>query len=211
VKNQFRHFTNLGWERLWNRLGETPRRGFGGIESHYSEPRRHYHTARHIDECLAEFELIRARASNPVALELAIWLHDIVYDPKAADNEEQSARFAVDCLNNAPPELASLVSQLILTTKHHSPANTPDAPVLIDIDLNILGKPPEKFAEYERQIREEYAWVPLDVFCEKRATILREFLGRERIFRTPLFYERYEIQARENLAQSIADLERQRM
>ena len=40
--------------------------------------------------------------------------------------------------------------------------------MLIDIDLSILGAPPARFAEYEQQIRAEYAWVPGILFRPKR-------------------------------------------
>ena len=37
------------------------------------------------------------------------------------------------------------------------------------IDLAILGAPTARFADYERQIRAEYAWVAPEVFAVKDA------------------------------------------
>ena len=185
-------------------------RSFDDLLTRYSEQRRHYHNALHIDECLRECDLVRAQALDPAALEFAIWFHDVIYDPRASDNEEQSARFAAESLKGARDDLDARVSDLVLTTKTHLPGSIPDAALLIDIDLSILGKPAKRFDEYEAAIREEYSWVSMNVYCEKRAAILQSFLQRDRIFRTPFFFDRYEVQARQNLANSIGKLSKER-
>ena len=56
-----------------------------------------------------------------------------------------------------------------------------DAPLLIDVDLNILGQNEERFWRYETQIRQEYDWVPESLFAVKRAEILERFLNRSRV------------------------------
>jgi predicted metal-dependent HD superfamily phosphohydrolase len=56
----------------------------------YSEPQRHYHTASHISSMLQLFQAQRHLITNPIVLQLAIYFHDWVYDPKAHDNELQS-------------------------------------------------------------------------------------------------------------------------
>jgi predicted metal-dependent HD superfamily phosphohydrolase len=81
-----------------------------------------------------------------------------------------------------------------------------DAALLIDIDLSILAKPAERVAEYEVGIHQEYAWVPMDVYCARRAEILRGFLNRERIYTTNSFHDRCEAIARRNIAKLISDL-----
>jgi predicted metal-dependent HD superfamily phosphohydrolase len=176
------------------------------MERRYSEPHRAYHNARHIDECLREFDFVRGQAMNPTALELAIWFHDVIYDPRALDNEEQSARFAKGCLKKANSALADQVSKLILTTESHRAGSIEDAGLLIDIDLSILGKSDERFAQFEAGIEKEYAWVPREAYREKRAEILGGFLNRERIFATESFHNRYEATARRNIAKLIAEL-----
>jgi predicted metal-dependent HD superfamily phosphohydrolase len=203
------YFNLARWRNLVERasLPSPVDAGYQDLRRRYSEPQRYYHTAQHIDECLREFDSLRVNPSNPVALELAIWFHDAIYDPHATDNEEQSALLAHLSLKDAVPPLGPLVSSLVLATKHHLSGDTPEADLLIDIDLSILGKPPESFAAYESAIRREYSWVPLNLYREKRAAVLRSFLERPRIFATSSFYDLYETSARGNLARSIQVLE----
>jgi predicted metal-dependent HD superfamily phosphohydrolase len=38
-------------------------------------------------------------AINFPAIQLAAWFHDVIYDPRAKDNEEKSAEYAVASLS----------------------------------------------------------------------------------------------------------------
>jgi predicted metal-dependent HD superfamily phosphohydrolase len=180
----------------------------------YSEPHRHYHNGRHIADCLREFDSARELTRDPFAVELAIWFHDAVYDPRAPDNEEKSATLARQCLAEAAAapnaagsalSLADSVERLVLATKHHDSSDT-DARLLVDVDLSILGQLPDRFWRYEEEIRREYEWVPEMTFRQKRAEILERFLKREKIYFTQHFFEKYEEQARLNLSSSIKAL-----
>ncbi len=198
------------WEKLWRVAAKkfTPSEYFHQLVVMYSEPHRRYHNQHHIADCLAEFDHVRSFAVDPTAVELAIWFHDAVYDPRAGDNEERSAELAKHWLKefHADVLLADAVGRLVLATKQHDGSMHGDAPLLVDVDLSILGQPPERFWEYERQIREEYVWVDELVFASKRAEILKGFLARERIYQTDFFFHSLEVQARENLKASVQRL-----
>ena len=174
----------------------------------YSEPHRHYHNLRHVADCLAEFDSLRPLARKPVAVELAIWFHDAVYDSRAPDNEERSAELAKRRIAEAggSAELCAAVAALVLATKAHDASLHPDAPLLVDVDLSILGQPERRFDEYETDIRAEYSWVPGEVFRVKRAEILERFLARARIYSTESVFAKYERQARVNLERSVRRL-----
>jgi predicted metal-dependent HD superfamily phosphohydrolase len=178
------------------------------LVSRYSEPHRHYHNLHHIAECLGEFDSARHLAGDPVALELAIWFHDVVYDPHAPDNEERSAEVAKQHLGQAGGSAALIgsVAAFVLTTKAHESSTHRDASLLIDVDLSILGQQKERFREYEAQIRWEYNWVPESTFAARRAEILERFLARERVYTTEPFFTKYESRARANLQDSIRKL-----
>lgn len=193
---------------MWDALQLPPPAGWHErLLQCYAEPQRHYHTAQHLRECLDEFDGARSLASHAPAVELAIWFHDAVYDPRAQDNEERSAALAEECLCSvgASEETRQWVADLILATKHHLAATT-DQALLIDVDLAILGQPPDRYGEYEAQIQREYAWVPTDVFAGKRAEVLQRFLDRPRVYATESFFDRYEARARENLTRSLKRL-----
>jgi predicted metal-dependent HD superfamily phosphohydrolase len=199
------------WSRLWAAAGAMgdPAPWYAKLTEAYAEPARRYHNQQHIAECLAEFDAARQLAQQPVAAELALWFHDAVYDPKAGDNEEQSAALAKRCLEAAGrADLARTVAILVMATKLHGTDAGPDAALVVDVDLSILGKGEARFAEYETQIRQEYSWVPKLVFKPKRAKILQRFLDRERIYTHEHFVTRYEQSARRNLEDSIRKLKR---
>ena len=193
----------------WNELcrdGINAAEWYERLTNLYSEPHRHYHNGRHIADCLDEFDSVRHLASEPKAVEVAIWFHDAIYDPRAADNEERSAELARKFVRETNIGDESAIIELVLATKHHDGTSHRDATLMVDIDLSILGQSAERFWDYERQIRAEYEWVPEDVFAAKRAEILERFLSRQRIFGTESFFAKCESQARENLRESIRRL-----
>ncbi len=198
------------WILVWRQVNAThdPEPVFDRLVSLYSEPHRHYHNLRHIADCLAEFDLARQLANDPIALELAIWFHDAIYDPHASDNEERSADLAKRHIEEAGGSRALIksVAALVLATRMHQSSTHRDTALMIDVDLSILGQRPERFEEYEAQIRREYDWVPESTFAAKRAEILQRFLARERIFTTEPLFAKFEDQARRNLQRSIQRL-----
>jgi predicted metal-dependent HD superfamily phosphohydrolase len=96
----------------------------------------------HLDECFAKLDEIRPLAEHPAEVDVALWFHDAIYDPRRGDNEAQ--------------------------------------------------------------IRDEYGFVPQADYRRSRTAILERVLSRPTIFSTKAFIERYEQQARANLACSLA-------
>ena len=192
------------WHRMWMALGSPSMHGglFNQLVRAYGEPQRHYHTLQHLRECLAQFEAASMLARRPAEVELALWFHDAVYDPQRKDNEERSAEWARASVLAAgcAPEVAERVAALVMATKAHvAPGDDPDAALLLDIDLAILAAAPARFAEYEKQIRAEYAQVPDADFRAGRARVLEGFLARDRIYVTDAFHDALEGRARSNL------------
>jgi len=198
------------WVALWRKACASGDSSpwYDRLTAAYSEPHRHYHNQQHIAECLGEFDHARHLARQPEAVELAIWFHDVVYEPKAGDNDERSAELAVSCLAQAelPKTFVESVRKLVMVTKHHEAEAGSDDAVMVDVDLSILGQGEKRFAEYEEQIRQEYGWVPAVVFGSKRAEILEKFLARKYIFNTDFFRDKYETSARRNLRATIERL-----
>jgi predicted metal-dependent HD superfamily phosphohydrolase len=206
------HMTDLErWQTLWKKLNGKTRAEevFHLLAAFYFEPHRAYHTLAHIRHCLDEFDRVRHLATSADALETAIWFHDAIYQPGAKNNEENSARLAEQVLfeAEAPTDFIAEVAKLILATKHAVMPDTQDAKLLVDIDLSILGASEEVFNNYEKGIRFEYMRVPWFLYKRKRARLLQSFLKRSHIYLTEAFRRRYEKQARQNLARSVAVLQ----
>ena len=204
------HLDQQRWLQLWSRLGAhgEGRRFFVELAAAYAEPNRQYHTLEHIRECLAEFDGCRALARHPDELEAGLWFHDAVYRPGAPDNEERSADLARPILAQAglSLEVIDRVAALVLITKHVSPPLDNDQQLICDIDLAVLGRNSIVFAEFERRIRQEYAWVPDQVYRRERSAVLNGFLARSSIYFTPRFREHYETRARANITRLLIQL-----
>jgi len=196
------------WRDMWHQFGRSaPDAVFQDLMDRYSEPHRRYHTIQHLDECLAKLCEIKPVALRPREIEFALWFHDAIYDVKRQDNEQRSAERARSTLLDAGLiATAERVHALIMVTRHDAVPKNIDERVLVDVDLSILGANVDRFDEYERQVREEYAWIPGSLFRVKRRKILVRFLERPRIFNTDEFFNKYEAQARANLQRSIERL-----
>lgn len=200
------HALANSWSRTWQALGTPAPAGLmEQLLARYAEPHRRYHSQQHLHECLAHLVPALHLAEHPGEIEIALWFHDAIYELKAQDNEAQSAQWAARELAAAglAPEACERVVALVMATRHAALPPSGDAQLLVDVDLAILGAAPERFAEYERQIREEYAWVPGWIFRRKRRAVLRQFLERDPIYGTAHFRERLEAAARRNLAQAV--------
>ncbi|MEG0343331.1 MAG: metal-dependent hydrolase [Acinetobacter sp.] len=172
----------------------------------YSEPQRYYHTVQHIVECLALFHQIKHQLEDPIAVELAIWFHDAIYDPQATDNEEKSAELMKQqCFQLFETAKIHKVYDWIIATKKHLPATDQDLNYLLDIDLAILGSSKQRFAEYEQQIQQEYAWVEPALYKLKRAEVLKYFLEMKPLYQTEYFRNLLEDKAKLNLANSLEE------
>lgn len=194
------------WDALWLRLGAVPPPdALSQLERQYSQPGRHYHTLAHLDAVLATFDELRHLAPDPDTAELALWLHDVVWEPMRDDCEARSVEWAMHHLPTLPAQGA--LNALIIETRHLAATSVdPDAAVVRDADLAILAADEPVFDAYERAIRAEYAMLPTAQFRTGRAQVLAAFASRKPLFFTPLMQLR-ESRARANLARSIAALQ----
>jgi predicted metal-dependent HD superfamily phosphohydrolase len=182
---------------------------FRPLAEAYSSPSRAYHTLHHIRCVLDTLGQLGAAPEQDPALFLAAWFHDAVYDSKASDNEEQSARLAEKMLGGLGVAAAVVdeTIRLILLTKTHTRAETDIAGQrLVDADLAILGEPPVVYDDYARAIRQEYSWLSEEEYRAGRARVLESFLGRPAIYSMPRYQAGREEQARANLRRELAEL-----
>jgi len=175
---------------------------FEDVARRFAEAGRYYHTLDHIQDVLATVENLGSFAQKLNVVKLAVWLHDVIYDSKASDNEERSAEYAERlCQRLSIPEGVVVVS-LILKTKTHDAEGDVDAQVLLDADLAILGASESVYQTYAEQIRQEYEWVQEAEYRTGRRQILTRFLTRPRIYHLLIHLEEA---ARRNIAAEIVE------
>lgn len=199
----------IAWQSAWSLAGlaEPPRTSFDALCRAYAEPQRHYHTLQHLHECLGQADDVLRLAERPGEVLIALWFHDAVYDPRARGNEAASADWARDTVAVAGSrDAAERVHGLVMATEHHALPDGPDAKMLVDVDLSVLGADAARFDEYDRQVRAEYRHVPELIFRAKRRSVLQGFLARRRIYNTDAYVSRLEARARENLRRAIERL-----
>ena len=199
------------WRSFCARLGASgdPDAVFDGIADRYGEAHRAYHTLDHIAFCLKVFDACRHLAVDPDAVEAAIWFHDTVHDPDAHDNERRSADLARGTLGEllrVDPSIVRKTERLIMATAHGPLPDDPDAALLADIDLTVLGGTKAEFDEYELAVRKEYAHVSDADYRGGRLAVLNLFFSREHVYATKHFRTRYGGQARSNLRRAILRL-----
>ena len=220
-----KHFTDsietlkFSWESLLQPFQVDPtvtQQVFFDLVTAYSSVGRFYHTLEHIQHILETIEQMRRHSStqavvaiNFPAIQLAPWFHDVIYDPRAKDNEEKSAEYAVASLSQfeIPRTTVERVKTLILNTKtHQAQPDDIDSKILLDSDLAILGASELEYRAYAKAIRQEYSWVSDKLYQVTRKQVLQDFLRRKRIYFTEQLFLSLEVRYRRNLQAEITAL-----
>lgn len=167
----------------------------------YNELSRLYHNLGHIQGGYAEHEKFFGHM-DPITF-FAWTYHDAIYDPKAKDNEEQSALlFEKDnAVLGFPAEDAARIAALIRSTTHTGEKN-----IVTDIDLSNLAIPPDAYDENTQRIRAEYAFASDEEWHAGRRAFLTRFLASGPVFSTPQFAFAYERQAIDNMRRELSRL-----
>ena len=172
------------------------------INKHYSNKHRHYHNLSHLDHLLQQLIEVKNDVADWDTILFSLYYHDIIYKPLSKDNEENSAKFAVKILRSISYPAAQTLKceHQILSTKTHVKDADNDTNLLLDADLSILGEPKPIYECYCKNVRREYAIVPELLYKRGRVKVLQQFLAMESIFKTMHFINKYEEQARKNIA-----------
>lgn len=204
-----------GLRRRWHELSavlgvndDEAARVLEDLVSRHDEDQRAYHTLAHVRHVLNVVDFLEKRepVDDPLAVRLAAWFHDAVYEPGSDKNEAASARYAAELLTDwqIDPERVAHVHRLVLVTATHEPVVRDEA-VLSDADLAILAADPDTYEVYTRAVRVEYGHLGDAEWRAGRAAFVRSLLDRDHLYTTPTMRARGEDVARRNLT---AELDR---
>lgn len=118
-----------------------------------------YHNIQHLQHMFTTYKELNFSSENEDVLFLAIFFHDVVYDPRQKDNEYKSAEKARTTLTalNFPSHKIEWCVQHILATENHEATEHVDTQILLDLDLSILGSDRDTYSQYAQNIRKEYS------------------------------------------------------
>lgn len=196
---------------------------FAHLEHGYNQPHRHYHNFGHIRNLLKRFKVCKRYIEDPLAVELAIWFHDIVFDPLSSYNEDASADLAYKLIMKINrPELADKVRELIMFTKWSADwfnASTVrelrsefkyasmDFFYLRDMDWSGFGLHYNKFAHNSVLLRAEVPFLTDKQYDIGRLGFLEVLTELPRpLYCSQLHYDRCEQLAQENIEIEIRNI-----
>lgn len=191
----------------------------------WEQPHRAYHHSGHLSQMLTDLDRLyahRTQGSTPLALVLAAWFHDAVYEGAPGEDEIRSEQLASASLE--PLVTAGLltghelqmVSLLVRATATHELPESADLPAgyepadiqfFLDADMAILAADSARYRRYLRGVRSEYSHFDDEAFRTGRTTFLRSILGRERVFLSEEGLQLWEEPARTNLRSELAEWE----
>lgn len=179
--------------------------------SRYSEPHRGYHTLEHITNCLEALERHSVLAHDKELIELALWYHDAVYDPRAPspNNESDSALLFIagEIHRLSPSRVFAGMDLIMATASHFDPTfELDDGDTKLMMDIDLVGFATGDQTAITAGIRKEYAHVPETDYNKGRLQLMNMLLARPRIYRTDEFHALYEARARANIEAQARDL-----
>jgi pantetheine-phosphate adenylyltransferase len=146
---------------------------------HYSESHRHWHTPQHLYEMLQgitillEEDMINLKEYK--ILMVAAIFHDIIYDTKRKDNEEQSVEYMLSLLNrNVISEDVIKIRDIIIDTKRHD-SKEKLSKFFNQLDTSIVDAPFMELLDWEDKIWKEYKWFGWETYKEKRLDFLNNY------------------------------------
>lgn len=191
----------------------------------WEQPHRAYHHSGHLSQMLTDLDRLyahRTQGSTPLALILAAWFHDAVYEGAPGEDERRSEQLASASLEPLvtagllTDQELQMVSLLVRATATHELPESADLPqgyepadlqLFLDADMAILAADSVRYRRYLRGVRSEYSHFDDEAFRTGRTTFLRSILGRERIFLSEEALRLWEEPAQANLRAELSEWE----
>jgi len=192
----------IGFEAWALLAGDSPtsRTEWAAVVDAWSRPHRRYHDLAHLAAVLGLVAALPG-ATDPDAVRLAAWYHDVVYEPDRSDNEQVSAERARAGLRGlvSDPRLDEVERLVLLTAGHDPEPDDANGAVLCDADLAVLAGPPDAYAAYASAVREEYGHLSDAEFTAGRIAVLEQLLALPVLYRLPAVAGAWTPRARANL------------
>ncbi|XP_073999229.1 uncharacterized protein [Rhodnius prolixus] len=204
------------WSNLTRDLPEQKHEWWDKIVANLSQSQRKYHNLELLQFKLYLYQSVKHLIQNTQSMEYALFFSYYEYDPRSADsylkNIEHFKQFALDCCVPLESKLVCEVVSLLECTSSHMTEEHMTAGVVgkldkhyfLDLDMSVLGSPPEEYQSYAERVRLEYGFFDKSAYNSLRVKVLQSFLQIPNIFATEEFRSRFEDQARKNIQKEIS-------
>lgn len=175
------------------------------IEQNYSSKNRYYHTLNHLENLLNQLLEVKSEIEDWNCILFTLYYHDIIYNVHSIDNEKSSSNFVSKVMKelSIPKIDIDRCKSQILATKKHLFNLENDTNYFTDADLSVLGQDWKSYSSYYKNVRKEYDTYLKFMYNLGRKKVLKHFLAMEKIFKTDYFYQKFEINARQNLQKEL--------
>jgi len=143
------------------------------ILQRWNESHRGYHNIEHLKDLLRQIGKINSKEKE--LLVLISLFHDIIYEPKNSDNEEQSAKFLINNVKEVTEDIKK-VYQSIIDTKTHKSSNELSE-IFNKMDMNIVTRNFDELLKWEQGIRKEYSVFSDEDYKKGRIKFLTSLLN----------------------------------
>ena len=149
------------------------------VLSMWNESHRSYHNLNHLNDLISQINENKSNFSEKEyeKLMLTAVFHDVVYDPASQTNEEDSAKFLMECAVDKNNKDILDVRKMILDTKtHESTTNLSES--FNNYDMNIVERDFDQLLDWEKGISEEFSVYPKAQYKEGRLKFLESLLDK---------------------------------
>ena len=157
---------------------------YNDIIERWNEPHRFYHNLDHLNYLITYFEKMYMddliTSGERSRLIVIAFFHDVIYNSKAKDNEEQSRNYFIEKAKNngvVTDEFIEQVCLAIMDTSHRVEPTERLSKIFWNADNSILKLPVNKLIEIEHKIFQEYQWVDYRSYRKGRIEFLESSIG----------------------------------
>lgn len=149
------------------------------VTRRWSEKHRVWHAGAHLLRLIERIEAV-ARSANRETLLLTALYHDVIYDPRRADNEEASAALLRAHAKDPHHRIIRKAIDLIVASKWSELPGDALGRQFWEMDCEALSPeyPLGARLDYERAVFREYQWAPWPLYRAKRAEFLEGWARR---------------------------------
>lgn len=120
---------------------------------------------------------------------IAAFIHDVVYNPRANDNEEKSIEYLRTSTDKITDDNMNFISKLVMSTKEReTPQDKECRPFWLYDNMIIFGGHLDELIDYEEKIFKEYQFVDYETYKNKRIEFLKGEIKKNENIRLLISY-----------------------